>query len=476
MTQLHQIHFVGITVKQLNLYIETINEYLNEHISIISNWKAAVKHLSDYLNEHNFAKHEGLVINDDTIDKFISRIQNENNNDNLNFLPDNKLEPMTTKSVKPPVYNSEVLNQYRSKLITGLGNQHFAHRNLTNDLDQIHAYSAFYQDRPSPFPKKEKKQKVGNLGMDQLTEIVLNLNQDVKQIKDAQSLEGAQAWVQKHGPELYTVQDADVNGDSIPDIIVKNKEGKNVIVNGYTTGESTYPYRYSYYTQYPTADARKQARADGDTFREYIKGLYNPQYDDYGIKIQRDQNGNPIYGSEAGLKFEDQMKRAGYTKIIRPKDKTPYQAFVSGVVKPMYDALKLLNKLMNKQTNPQLLTKVAATMWNQTILLPAMVYVYGENVLKVDESEWKKLRNKAEVKASILNYVQFYLGDVKRLFDFIPLFIEVSTKSGNPIPENFVQWLPRLVKARLLDVKPPSINDKAGWQHIDEEFARRFAV
>ena len=170
------------------------------------------------------------------------------------------------------------------------------------------------------------------------------------------------------------------------------------------------------------------------------------------------------------------MKRAGYTKIIRPKDKTPYQAFVSGVVKPMYDALKLLNKLMNKQTNPQLLTKVAATMWNQTILLPAMVYVYGENVLKVDESEWKKLRNKAEVKASILNYVQFYLGDVKRLFDFIPLFIEVSTKSGNPIPENFVQWLPRLVKARLLDVKPPSINDKAGWQHIDEEFARRFAV
>ena len=45
MTQLHQIHFVGMTVKQLNLYIETINEYLNEHIPIISNWKAAVKRL-----------------------------------------------------------------------------------------------------------------------------------------------------------------------------------------------------------------------------------------------------------------------------------------------------------------------------------------------------------------------------------------------------------------------------------------------
>ena len=109
MEKLQQKHFRGITVKQLNLYIETINDYLNEHIPVVTNWSTTVKHLSDYLNEHDFIKHEGIAINDDTIDDFITRIQNENNNDNLNFLPDNKLNQMTKK---PTIYPSKVLDNY----------------------------------------------------------------------------------------------------------------------------------------------------------------------------------------------------------------------------------------------------------------------------------------------------------------------------------------------------------------------------
>ena len=56
MAKLLQNHFIGISVKQLNIYIETINDYLNEHIPIISNLYAAVKNLSNYLNEHDFPK------------------------------------------------------------------------------------------------------------------------------------------------------------------------------------------------------------------------------------------------------------------------------------------------------------------------------------------------------------------------------------------------------------------------------------
>ena len=472
MSTLQQKHFRGISVKELNAYIETINECLNEHIPIVTHWATTVKNLSNYLNEHDFVKHEGLEINDDTIDDFITRIQNENNNDNLNFLPDNKLTQMSTK---PTIYPSKVLDDYRNTYFHGLENQHYAQRNLSNDLDKIHAYSAFYSEKGSPFPKKEKKQKIGKLGMDQLTQIVLDLNQDVKQIKDAQSLEGAQAWVQKHGPELYHVEDADINGDNIPDIIVKNKQGKNVIVNGYTTGESTYPYRYSYYTQFPTAEKRKQARQHGETFREYIKGLYNPQYDEYGINIQRDPNGNPIFASQEGVEFENKIKRSGYTKIIRPKDKTPYQAFVSGVVKPMYDVVKLINQVMKRPTQSQLLTKVAASMWNQTILIPAMSYVYGKEVMTVQESEWKKLRNKTEVKTAILHYVQYYLGNGKNLLEFVPLFIEVCEQSGNPIQPDLKPWIPLFVKARLLNTKDlPPLTSKDGWKRIDDEFKRRF--
>ena len=91
---------------------------------------------------------------------------------------------------------------------------------------------------------------------------------------------------------------------------------------------------------------------------------------------------------------------------MRPKDKTPYQAFVSEVVKPLYKVVQEINAFVKQPTSPQLLTKVAATMWNQTILIPAMVYVHGENVLNVADNEWKKLRNKTEVKNAIIAYVQ----------------------------------------------------------------------
>ena len=171
------------------------------------------------------------------------------------------------------------------------------------------------------------------------------------------------------------------------------------------------------------------------------------------------------------------MKNSGYTKVIRPKDKTPYQAFVSGVVKPMYDALKLINQLMKRPTNSQLLTKVAATMWNQTILIPAMVYVYGKEVMQVQESEWKKLRNKAEVKTAILHYVQYYLQNGKNLMEFVPLFIEVCEHSGNPIHPDLKPWLPLLVKAKILDVSPlPPLNDKNAWNQINDQFNQTFAT
>lgn len=63
--------------------------------------------------------------------------------------------------------------------------------------------------------------------MDELTKIILNLNQDVKQIKDTQSFEGANVWLEKRGPELYKINNEDVNSDSIPDVIIVNNKKTN---------------------------------------------------------------------------------------------------------------------------------------------------------------------------------------------------------------------------------------------------------
>ena len=37
------------------------------------------------------------------------------------------------------------------------------------------------------------------------------------------------------------------------------------------------------------------------------------------------------------------MKDAGYTKVIKPKHQTPYQTFVPGVAKLIYDVIQRIN-------------------------------------------------------------------------------------------------------------------------------------
>ena len=383
------------------------------------------------------------------------------------------------RSKVPQFINDDVFTKYREGLYEGFNKAGLPRRdNIKDEVEKMRAYSTIYKDTIPRFGKKEKTQKIGKLGMDELTKIVLELNQDVKQIREAQSLEGAQRWVNRNGPDLYTASIEDPNNDGIPDVIVKNNLGKNVIVNGYTTDSSTYPYRFKYYTQYPTVNDRKEARQNGDTFREYINGLYNPQYDDFGIKIQTDEDGNPAYGNQAGLELERQMAKSGYNKIIKPHNRTPFQAFCKLVLKPIYDVIRYLNGIYNVTTNPELFMKVATDIWNQAVLLPAMNYVYPPtedfDVTQLDEKTWKKLRNKKQVKAAITDFVQIYTAQPRAMIDFVPIFVKGCKEYGNPIDENIEPWIPEILKCRLLNMDPPNFDDENAWAKIDQEFHKRF--
>ena len=315
--------------------------------------------------------------------------------------------------------------------------------------------------------------------MAELTKIVLDMNQDIKQIKDAQSVVGAKKWIAKNGPNLYHLHEEDLNDDGIPDIVIKDRNENNVIVNGYTTGESTYPYRYSYYSKYPTAADRKEARADGMTFREHIKNMYEPQYDEFGWHLLRDEHG-PQWANQEGTEFEAKMKNSGYTKIIQPKDKTPYQAFISGVIRPLYFAIKLISEIIGIKVDSSLLTKTAADIWNQTIAYPAMVFVYGEGVINVEDSEWKKLRNKKEVKNAIKSYIEYYLGEVRHIFELIDVFVAAcNVHHEGLISDDLVPWIPRFLKAVLIGMDKsniPNAEDETGWQKLESEFAKRFGT
>ena len=62
------------------------------------------------------------------------------------------------------------------------------------------------------------------------------------------------------------------------------------------------------------------------------------------------------------------------------------------------------------------------------------MYVYGEGVMNVSNEEWKKLRNKKDVKNAIKYRVVEYLKDLEKTFDFVPAFAAiVNTKLNTNI-------------------------------------------
>ena len=359
-----------------------------------------------------------------------------------------------SKRGKPSLINHDTLTANRNDFWSKMENEpDIRKRDLNSARDSMKMFKEFYANNPLNFPKKEKKEKVGKLGMNDLAKIVLDLNQDVKLIKDAQSLQGAQNWIEKNGwTGKYEAYKKDINGDTIPDIVVQrlDNEGKPidndyVIVNGYTTAESTYPYRHAYYTQFPTREARKQAKADGITYRSFITDMYRPQYKD-GMEITG-------YGSQEGKEFAKKLEAAGYTKVIKPSNRSSYQVFCSGVIKPIFDVFK---HHLGNSLGGAAFSKIAADIWNQSILIPAMIYVYGEDVMNVSDEEWKKLRNKKDVKNAIKYRVVEYLNDLQKTFDFVPAFTAiVNTQLGLNINPNdpLIEYF---LKARLLNIPPPS--------------------
>ena len=250
-------------------------------------------------------------------------------------------------------------------------------------IEQIHQK----RDKRVAVPNtRTKKVKFGNVGMDDLIKVVAQLKQDVKQIRDAQSVPSAQAWIERnnYGNVLEAVEE-DLDGDNYPEIVVKSKlTNKPVIVNGYTTTPSLFPYRNLYYHKYPTAAARK-----GKSLRNYLQNeWFNPTYTDDG-KVDK-------WNQEA-QDFNTHLTDRGYTKLLKPNNRTYYQ-----LITPFYSALKYLSHKV-----PFKLSKLASYIWNQIVIEPAFSRISGvANVQNVSAEEAKNLKNQPEVKTAINDIVK----------------------------------------------------------------------
>ena len=409
-------------MKDINNYIETINEYLNERIRKGVNWASAVKNLSTYLNEHDFVQHEGIAINDNTIDDFITRIISENKTDDLNFLPNNKLDSEMNQEEQQPVNPLAQLvqdtisvndligiyNRYAPNPITEQQLQAATHGDLNLAKAQLinqilsRARDGTLVNRGNAFGKP-----VDRKGMTDLARIVLDLQRDIKRVKNAISPQGAQAIVDQHnatakpsahwklnkqnpqGPAALTNL-TDINNDGIPDVVISNANNQPIYVNGYTTTNSNYPVDLAYYNRYPTRASRR-----GHSLNDFKNELYNVTYDVNNEDIR--QRGN-VTAFNPHVEYLDGYDLNKF-HMKQPKRMTSFNRFKKFVVSLYID--RILTQLhVPASAKLAVSSKACAAAWNEFVLGP-IYQKYNANT----EAERNRIKKKAaaEIDASVDN-------------------------------------------------------------------------
>ena len=102
-----------------------------------------------------------------------------------------------------------------------------------------------------------------------LIDVILNAKKDITRINGLDDYETAKEYARKNNYRIGK-EDSDINHDGVPDIVLYNKEGKPVIVNGYKLSPSKQPIRKMY-----QAAKRKGELADPS---QGMKGFVNQLY------------------------------------------------------------------------------------------------------------------------------------------------------------------------------------------------------
>jgi hypothetical protein len=280
------------------------------------------------------------------------------------------------------------LNDLRERVANELVSGHVNIDKL--DLGGVLGDIAYRRENPLPHapPRQRKLPEKNDNALQNLFNVVAGLRQDVRLIKDAQSKAGAEDWIVRNGLEhqLY-VDDKDIDGDNIPDIIVRNRTTKKpYIVKGYTTEQSNYPMRHLYHSKYPTAEKRK-----GHPMRDFIDDEAVDEFDDGGFVRNYTANYK---------KYAEDAVKAGYKFRLPSKKLTNNQAFKYFIMKPLTKAFKTAADLDGTKVtlDAQLMRRMESYFRDNVITVPIMRMVYGDGIFEIDRKEWNKLAQRKAVK------------------------------------------------------------------------------
>ena len=278
-------------------------------------------------------------------------------------------------------------------------------------------------------------------GMAQLADVVLGLQaqgvkpSDIKRMVSAMSPEGAAALVAKHNrlnpnsqwrllkkdPNGQDTLDnmVDKNNDGIPDVIVVNKDGNPLIVNGYTTTKSKWADDLVYYNAFPTRSARKAERlrhldGNGQPVKSYGRDDYIR--DQKGIRyVTYDDIANPEQLQYLGRVAESHPERLPQwyaAKHKAPRAQSAYDMYKKYIFGPAFDDAIAHIEEASGQDIPgtqkmQLHSKLCGSTWNDQVRKTL------DPNNQLSKEEFDKLRKRKAVKPQLEQLVRTLAGGFK---------------------------------------------------------------
>ena len=189
------------------------------------------------------------------------------------------------------------------------------------------------QDIRVPVGRLQKKRPTrwNKEDYDPLMDLVLNRKKAIRPF-NIYTKEQARKYAEPRGYQYNA--DEDLDGDGINDVIIYNRAGEPVIVNGYGLTNSQYPYKKAYYEGGQMVDLDADGTLDTKgTYKQFLKGKWGYQA--------------PNQPWEDALIYEEEPEeikryaRAGYDRLSAPRTSLSiFQAFMKMYSKTLNKALQ----------------------------------------------------------------------------------------------------------------------------------------
>ncbi|EAY15885.1 hypothetical protein TVAG_165130 [Trichomonas vaginalis G3] len=158
-----------------------------------------------------------------------------------------------------------------------------------------------------------------------LINLILNHKKEIQKVPLASSITTAQPWAEKRGMRAGV---EDLDGDGTSEVVVYDKAGRSVIINGYKLRDSDFAMRQQYFTEHPS----KESRIKEPSVLEWAKAKsYETRVDPNNPWITHSRltaDGQKL--AERGYKMPQKPKKTQsvfsiFTKLISPYVKNYFE-------------------------------------------------------------------------------------------------------------------------------------------------------